>query len=370
MKLALFLTSGTSLKLWHDRGWLDGGTAIKAYNAWGKHFEKIYLISYGNNEEVKYLKYFNPNFRVLPKTIPLPSFVYSFVIPFVYRKELKNCEILITTQMEGSWSAAITKFFFHNKFILRCGYLWSLSLFNNNLKCFTWKIMAPFLEHIVYRVSDQIIVTSGFAKHYVTKKYGIPTEKIAVIKNPVDTSLFKPRNSSCRPDTLVYVGRLEKEKNPRLLLEAIVRLNVKLTIFGTGSLKPELESFAAKNNLQVDFKGNVTTDILAKELSNNEIFIAPSLFENSPKALLEAMSCGLAVVGTNVRGINEVIHDGENGILCDSNPQSLRQALIKLLENTPLRKKLGDNARAYVCANFNLENKIAADLEVFDKFLS
>jgi len=370
MNLALFLTSGTSLKLWKERGWLDGGSGIKTYNAWSKHFNIIYFISYGGSDDLRYQTFLNHNIRVLPKKIALPSWLYCFLIPFIYRKELKNCDLYTTTQMEGAWSAAIAKKLYGKKFILRCGYQWGLSLFGKGFKGWFGKFIAPFLERFTYKMADYNIVTSHFAKEHINKTYGISLETIDVIPNPVDTTLFKPKDVPRPENSLVYVGRLEKEKNPLILLEALIGLNIKLTIFGSGTLEPELRAFSIKNKIDVDFRGNVPTHILAKEINNHEIFVAPSLYENSPKALFEAMSSGLVIVGTNVRGINEIITHQKNGILCDPTPSSIHDAIIKIIGNKQLRETLKINARQYALANFDLTYKITKDLEIFHKVLS
>jgi glycosyltransferase involved in cell wall biosynthesis len=370
MNLAFFLTSGTSLQLWKERGWLDGGTALKSYNAWAARFDKIYLITYGDKRDLLLKHHLKENFIILPKKVCLPSWLYSFIIPFVYKNELRDSHIYITTQMEGSWSAALAKLLYKKKLIVRCGYLWSLSLFKKNFKGKLAKCLSPLLEKNIFRTADHTIVTSDYAKQYVIEKYTISEDKVTVIPNPVDTSLFCPKTTPTTLNTLVYVGRLEKEKNPELLMRAIVGLNVKLIIFGVGSLKSEINEFANNHRIDVDFKNNVSTNDLANELKNHTIFISPSKYENSPKALLEAMSCGLAVIGTDVRGTNEVITNNYNGILCKPESRDLRKAIITLLNDVNLQKKLGQNARTYICEKFDLQTKIAADLDVFRKVLS
>ena len=67
------------------------------------------------------------------------------------------------------------------------------------------------------------------------------------------------------------------------------------------------------------------------------------------------MSCGSACIGTNVHGINSLLEHEENGYLCETNPQSIRNAIIKLYSNKPLRQKLGRNARQYILDNCSLD---------------
>jgi len=364
MKLAFFLTSGTSIELWKNRGWLEGGSAIKSYNAWAEHFEKIYFLTYGERDEI-YHEYFSSKVKILPKKIKVPNWIYSFLVPFLYKKELKECDLYVTSQMEGSWSAALSKLLFGNKFILRCGYQWALSTFDKNLKGRIAKIFAPLLEALMYKISDNIIVTSNYAKDHISLKHGVAETKISIIPNPVDTSLFKPTGINKKLHSIIYVGRLEREKNPHALFEAVVGLDIKLSIFGTGSEEKELQQFALNHNLDVIFHRNVPAARLADEFNMHEIFVIPSLYENSPKALLEAMSSGMAVIGTDVRGIKEIIRNNENGILCEPTPEGIRKAIIELQKDYLKRERLGNKAREYILKYCALENKIKQDLEIF-----
>lgn len=367
MKFALFLTQGTSLKLWKEKGWLDGGIGIKSYNRWADFFEKFYLVTYGGQEDLKFSKALRKNMVVLPKRFKLPSQIYGFLSPFIYRRELKEVDIFYSAQMEGAWSAVLAKFLFKKKFVLHCGYLWSLGDFGRfgRIK----KVIAYFLEWITYKAADFIILTSEHAQKHVIKRYRINPHKIKIIRNPVDTDLFKPLDLEKAPQSLAFVGRLEKEKNPFSVVKAIKGLNITLTIFGRGSLEKKLRNYAKKHKIKVIFRGNISQNKLPKELNKNEMLIAPSFYEGSPKALLEAMSCGLAVIGTNVRGINEIIKHKENGYLCETSSDSIREAILKVGKDEKLRAKIGKEARKYILENCHLDKKIKKEIEIYKAIL-
>jgi glycosyltransferase involved in cell wall biosynthesis len=74
-----------------------------------------------------------------------------------------------------------------------------------------------------------------------------------------------------------------------------------------------------------------------------------------PKVLLEAMSCGLPVIGSKIDGTKEVIVHGENGLLCDTGSNSIREAIVTVMNDTELRDKLGANARKTIMENYSLE---------------
>jgi glycosyltransferase involved in cell wall biosynthesis len=104
-------------------------------------------------------------------------------------------------------------------------------------------------------------------------------------------------------------------------------------------------------------------------LNRSEVFILPSLYEGSPKALLEAMACGLPVIGTNVTGIKEVIADGENGLLCNTDSESIRDAIIRLLASGDMRRRLGSNARAQIESNYSMEKILEKEIAVHSTVL-
>ena len=82
----------------------------------------------------------------------------------------------------------------------------------------------------------------------------------------------------------------------------------------------------------------------------------PSLWEGLPLALLEAMSAGLPIVATKVEGIEEIIQDGKNGRLVEpAEPMALSQAIIQLLSDEELRKRLGSAGEALVKENYTID---------------
>jgi glycosyltransferase involved in cell wall biosynthesis len=114
----------------------------------------------------------------------------------------------------------------------------------------------------------------------------------------------------------------------------------------------------------VNFLGNIPNHELPDFLNPHELFILPSFYENMPKTLLEAMACGLPVIGTNVKGINEVIKHGKNGILCSTNANSIREAILTLMKDEELKRNLGENARRTIVENYDLDKLIKRELEL------
>jgi len=360
--LALFFTYRISLKVWEKIGNLT--REIKPYKELANYFQGIYFFTYGDKEELKYQELFSKNIKIFPKKWNLSSSFYSLFLPFFYKNELKKVDILKTNQMSGSWVAVIAKWLYKKKLVVRCGYEW-LSFLENQKKPLWKRIIAKFIEKIAYKNADKIILTSEKDKKFVVKKFKIKPEKIEVIPNYIDTDLFKPLNLPKEKNSLIFVGRLEEQKNLFNLIEAITTLPVKLVIVGRGSLKEKLKSFAKEKNAKVEFKENVPNEKLPEELNKSEIFILPSFYEGCPKALLEAMSCGLPCIGTNVEGIKDIIQHKENGYLCEPDTKSIRKAILEVLNNKNLQQKISQNARKTILEKFSLEKILEKEIKTY-----
>ncbi len=85
-----------------------------------------------------------------------------------------------------------------------------------------------------------------------------------------------------------------------------------------------------------------------------------------PKALLEAMACGLPCIGSNVEGIREIIKHKENGYLCETDAESIRQAILEVLEDGALRKNIGQNARRTIIDNFSLKKGLEKEVALYE----
>lgn len=362
MKLALFFTKGISLRIWEEVGHLD--REIKPYQRLAKDFDKIFFLTYGGKDDLKYQNFLPENIKILPNKWGLPSFLYSFLLPFFYWKELKNTYILKTNQMAGSWAAVIAKFFFGKKLVVRQGYQWSVFAQKEGVK--RWKMpIIRFLEKLAYKNADTIIIASEGEKEFIEEKYNILSEKIKYIPNYIDTDLFKPLDIP-KENRICFVGRLEEQKNLFNLIEAVSNLGVKLVIFGSGSQKRDLENFAQKLKAEVEFKGNIPNKDLPEELNKSKLFVLPSLYEGCPKVLLEAMACGLLVIGTEVEGTKEIIKHRENGYLVETSVDSMRKAIIEVLNNKNLQGKISQNARKTILEKFSLEKIREKEIKIYE----
>jgi glycosyltransferase involved in cell wall biosynthesis len=186
----------------------------------------------------------------------------------------------------------------------------------------------------------------------------------------VDTALFVPGQSQegLRTD-IIYVGRLHPEKNVASLVEALSQSAATATIIGEGELGSSLRGTYADLDGRLTWIDHVPHDQLPQYLNSAKVFVLPSFYEGHPKALIEAMSCGLAVIGADSPGIRELITHGEDGWLCETSADSLLGALNTLLGNEGLRQKLGKNAHDKVVKSLSLDVIAAQEYDLMIKNL-
>lgn len=224
-------------------------------------------------------------------------------------------------------------------------------------------VIARKLFRCVYRFADRIICVSQSVKDYLVSIKEIPENKGRVIYNPVSTPINFAKSAPEHLLNIVYVGRLEKVKNVKMLIDTFSKLekkNVQLSIVGTGSELEELKTLAEES----EFKQRIVFTGFVKEpsrfLADADLFVLPSLSEGFGIAAVEAMLLKVPVLCSNVGGIPEFISDGENGWLFD--PHNENEFLSKFnyilnLDNIQLQR-VGEIGYQSVTDKFTVENYI------------
>jgi rhamnosyl/mannosyltransferase len=174
---------------------------------------------------------------------------------------------------------------------------------------------------------------------------------------------------------IVFVGRLVYYKGLPVLLEAMVGLDAKLVIVGTGPMDAELRAQAARLGLSdrvffefVPYEESVTAYFLAADA-----VVLPSTerTEAFGLSLLEAMACGKPVVATELgTGTSVVCEDGVNGIVVPpGDSAALRSALKRLLEDPALARRFGEAGREKVRTHYSVEAMTRSFVELYQRLL-
>jgi glycosyltransferase involved in cell wall biosynthesis len=369
--LTLFFTGGVGLKTWVDVGNLD--RELEVYKRLSHALKRVNFVSYGGSQD-KTLANHLGDIRLLPTGwYGRREFTILNLLRKHWREILKT-DILKTNQIPGSEIPLWLKQRLGKKLIVRCGYLYSFFVKNQTQD--EKKIKdAMELEGKAFSAADAGIVTSAWQRDIVIKQYGVEPAKIRVIPNYVVTDVFKPRPEMGKKCDLVFVGRAGNQKNIDNLLDALDRLktkgrNISLLMIGGCCEDSQLRKMVSDYALDVAFAGNVPNFDLPPLLNQARAFIQPSLYEGHPKTLLEAMSCGLPCIGTDVTGIREDIEHRVTGYLCKTDCESIASAIETVLSDSLLQKTMGENAREYIVRNYSIDRVFQMELEVIKEVIA
>jgi len=360
-RLILFFTYRVSLATWVERGIERRETEV--YRRLVPRTAGIAFLTYGARD--RDLEPALGGIRVLPRRGGLGAAAWSVVAPWLYRREIRAASVLKTNQASGAWTAVLAKWLFGKPLIVRCGYPWSFNYARESPS--HWRpYVVRALERLAVRAADRVTVTSSRTADYLVETHGLDPARLRVVPNAIDVTRFAPDRTTAREAGLVIaVGRLAPEKNLLLLVEAVARVpGARLLLVGDGPERAALERAAARLGASVELTGMLPNEDLPKVLNRASVFALPSRYEGQPKALLEAMACGLAVMGADVAGIRDVIRHGETGWLCPPDVESLARGLATLLGDPALRERVGAAARAVVEREHSTDAVADAELAV------
>ncbi len=193
------------------------------------------------------------------------------------------------------------------------------------------------------RVSGLAPVACGPGVAAALEEHGLPPA--ATVPNAVGPAPPPAGREEFPAGKLVLaVGRLVKQKNHELAIRAISQVpGATLAIVGDGPLRPELERLAAELDAPVLFTG-VRRDARAL-MGAADAVVLPSRWEGLPLTALEALASGTPLVATNVRGLRELLVDGENALLVPEEPEALAATLRRVLEARELAARLSEAGR-------------------------
>ncbi len=283
-------------------------------------------------------------------------------------------DILKTNQIPGSQLAIWVQRLLRKKLIVRCGYLPSVFISQQDHTSAELEETLE-IEGRAFHAADAAIVASESDRFYVVEKHGVAADRVHVIPNYVVTDVFRPMPDVPKEYDVACVAKSTPQKNIKGLLTALALLkarghDVSLILLGSCSVDPAVEAFIAAKRLNVTLAGNVPNFELPRYLASARLFMLPSFYEGTPKALLEAMSCGVPCIGTEVIGIRELMSHGETGWLCGTDQTSIADAILHVLSDRELQTSLGYNGREFVVRNFSLDRVVDLELELYASLTS
>lgn len=202
---------------------------------------------------------------------------------------------------------------------------------------------------IIEYMADKIVFQTTGAQRCYPKSV---QEKSTVILNPLNTYGFPIHDFLHEKHEIVSVGRLEAQKNQKLLIDAFALIakdfpEYQLTIYGEGSLRKELEDYIKAKGLQERCSLPGSKNNIQEHIKDASLFVLSSDYEGIPNALIEAMAIGLPCVSTDCSpgGARELIEDGVNGLITPcGDAKKLSDAMRMMLSNKSYAKACGIEA--------------------------
>lgn len=237
------------------------------------------------------------------------------------------------------------------------------------------KLLAPFL--------DSITTVSSDLKSFFIEYLGISPSRVVTVPNGVDVTRFSVDGPSVRgnhiPDGVTVIGsvaRMSEAKDHGNLLRAyaVVREkheDVVLALVGDGETREEVEDLISEYGLEDSVLMLGRQDDVPAFLRAMDLFVLPSKREGAPISVLEAMSCGVPVVATDVGGVSEILTDGEDGrIVPSQDHDALAEAMLWMLEHPEKRAALGARGPEVVAARFSDSAMCEQYLSLYERVVS
>ncbi len=342
-------------KMGGDKSFMVELAVIRKY---AERSEKMFVFSHDSED-------FSPMFPGNCKHVRFyNSFLYSlfgwlFVILYARRNDIR----LIYAE---SVSALIELMFVNRltraKVVLDYLYLWHLPVTGVKRR------LLMMLESFLLGFADYFIVANKDIRKFV----GDRGEVLDIGANALLTDLFRnpspdKRISRLKGRKILFVGRLIRIKDPLTLISAYKEVRKKypklhLVVCGDGDLMSECQMAADEN---VHFMGFAKS--MPSIMRSCDMFVLPSLFDASPRALVEAMGSGLPCIATRVGGVPDYL-DESCGILIEpANEKMLMDKIEFVLKNPGKARRLGEKARKRIFKDYDLEKNIEMQLDILMK---
>jgi len=238
-------------------------------------------------------------------------------------------------------------------------------------------------EKKALRNADAYRCPSNSLAEKIESLYSIRKKDITIIKNPLPSGIIKKINikKQKRQDRfdILFSGRFERRKGAHLLCENIKKIlgigeYIYITIAGATEISNHYNyQLLIENSLEenerkrVWFTGSAGEEKLALLYHRSDMLLMPSLFENSPYTLLEAMIAKLPVVAADTGGINEIITNNENGYLFSlKQPELMCDCIKKLYLYPEIGEKLADKAYNYINKHHNQRTIAQQTIELYN----
>jgi len=217
----------------------------------------------------------------------------------------------------------------------------------------------------IYNLVDIFICPSRFMQNKISQAgYKI---KSHYLPNFIYPDKFVPSYTG-EKETLVYFGRLSKEKGLFTLLKAVKNTDIKIKLIGDGPLKNDLKQKVKQEGLKnVILTGYQSGKELYDHIKKSWAAVLPSLwYENNPRMILESFALGKPLIGSRIGGIPELVIDEKTGFTFQpGSSEDLRNKILYLTRNPDKIHQMGKNARLWAEQNFGPETHFKKLIHIY-----
>jgi glycosyltransferase involved in cell wall biosynthesis len=220
------------------------------------------------------------------------------------------------------------------------------------------------------RKYDEIILVDPSQKPYFIKS-GFSEDKLTVVRNGVDTNLFKPGEKYKKDEDItdfVYVGRLSYDKGVHLLLDAFREYHrenpkTRLTVIGDGMLKGQVDT--CTDDGSVSWLGAIAHDDIPSVLQKMDAFVIPQNIGGLGLSVMEAMGCGLPVITTAIGETKRLLREDEGTLVAPNSVSAVVKGMRVLAEDQKKRQVMGLRCRKKIEKDYSWYNQIGLIEDVY-----
>ena len=352
-RLVVFLTRRMSFAKWDRLGIIDRELAI--YRTLHDQGLDVSFVSYGTNEEQNYVSRYSW-LRLAWNRWHLPRRCYERLLPWLYHDLLSHATWIKSNQTEGS-DIALRAARRHNKpFLCRSGFVWSATEARRHGRDSRAARRAAEVESNVFPHADRLIVTTNTMRQQLVGRWSHLAPCIDIIPNYVDTEQFVPAVRRDPEFDLVYVGRMSKEKNLSAMLRAAATCDLSVLLVGKADRPSDWAAKVRAYPHRIEWIPGTPHATLPTQLRRGRVFIFPTYGEGHPKALLEALACGLPTIATAVPGVQELVTHDQTAWLCGTDESSLRRAMEHVVPRWREYQRLGCAGAKLVARHYSLSH--------------
>ena len=361
LKMSIFIEPGSSLEQFEAKGML--GREYQYLNALCDLGMRINILSYGGRDELDYAPA-SPDIKVLCNRFGIPERSYWSRVHQIHALPLLRSDVIRSRELHGIRAALRSHWAWGMPIVCRFGFLWSAGLETMPETLPEQLEEAYAYERKVFATVTHIMPSAPNLAEFVRQRAPEAAGKTTVVSFHVDCDNFKPVKCEERYD-LIYVGWLYRVKNLENILEAVERTGATIAIVGDSSVGPDgkpqepevkarlLARFGDLDG-RISWLGKMPNEALPAYINQARALILCSHSEGHGRVMLEALACGVPVIGSNLGGPKSILRHGETGYLCETDADSIAHAISTMLSQPSRIEEMGVNARRYALENFSL----------------